>query len=90
MSTRSDHANCAPGCNLHPELHHAGWIQSGTLRWHYFMPGMNRSECGLMRATDYAVRHPKIASAGCANCRKVIARDAIKLREAMEGNDDDR
>jgi hypothetical protein len=54
------------------------------------MPGMNKSECGLMRATDAAVRHPEIKTAGCANCRRVIARDAIKLREAMEDDDDDR
>lgn len=40
-----EHANCNPGCSLHPELHHAGWVVTGC-RAHYFMPGMNVSECG--------------------------------------------
>lgn len=67
---------------MHAELYHAGWIQSGTRRWHYFAPGISTSECGLMRAEDWMPRKPEIGSQGCANCRKVMARLSMKLRDA--------
>jgi hypothetical protein len=85
MDYKYDHANCLPGCHLHAELHHGGWVQSGTRRWHYFSPGMTISECGVMRVQDKTTRRitdPK--TVGCANCRRSLASYAIKLREAGE------
>lgn len=89
MAKNNDHANCAPGCHLHPEVHHAGWIQGGTGRWHYFMPGMKKSECGRLMASDSAVRYPEaeIASRECANCIRSVASYAIKLRGALDSDE---
>lgn len=66
---------------LHPQLHHAGWIGTWTGKRHYFMPGMNTSECGMFFAEDSSPRDPADPGvAGCNNCRKVVARFALKLR----------
>lgn len=82
-----DHANCAPGCNLHPQVHYGGWVwNAATSHWHYFCPGMAVSECGRVKAEDSATRRihdPNETDPGaptCHNCRRVIVALNRKLR----------
>jgi hypothetical protein len=81
----ADHANCSPGCRLHPELHHAGWVRKTGRRvlYHLYSPGMNISECGAAECEDYDVRQHDSHVKGdhkCARCLRSWSATMVKIR----------
>jgi hypothetical protein len=78
----ADHANCSPGCHLHPQLHHSGWAQRGGGKiWHLFRPGITVSECGAVWIEDSMPR--KADTPDSWKCLRCLRSDGA-LKDAIE------